>query len=343
MNVEWAKFLTENAAVISDGAVSHFGDKSMELSAAARVNIIADLSHLGIIEFSGEDAGAFLQGQLSCDVKALSMNASAYGSYCSAKGRVLATFLLWRTELGYSMALARDILPSIQKRLGMFVMRSKVKLEDVSDRCVLAGLSSPNGEEHIAKQFPLVPADDHQGAASENGLLLRLSQRRWVVVAGVKTAQKNWSVLQGAFTPVGAAAWGWLEIRAGVPWITQATQDQFVPQMINLELIGGVSFQKGCYPGQEIVARTQYLGKLKRRMYLANIVAEAIPLPGTALYSEDLGDQASGMVVSAQASPNGGFDVLAVANSESISLSIVHTGNPQGPTLSPQPLPYSLK
>ena len=115
-----------------------------------------------------------------------------------------------------------------------------------------------------------------------------------------------------------------------------------MPQMINLELIGGVSFQKGCYPGQEIVARTQYLGKLKRRMYLANIASGTIPMPGAELYSDDLGDQASGMVVNAQASPYGGYDVLAVAQTGSVEASVVHLGSLQGPALAFQPLPYVL-
>ena len=115
-----------------------------------------------------------------------------------------------------------------------------------------------------------------------------------------------------------------------------------MPQMINLELIGGVSFQKGCYPGQEIVARTQYLGKLKRRMFLTNASLAVAPAAGTELYSENLGDQASGMVINAGVSPHGGCDVLAVARVDSIESSVVHVGSLQGPTLTLQALPYAL-
>jgi hypothetical protein len=151
-----------------------------------------------------------------------------------------------------------------------------------------------------------------------------------------------WERFASAFKTVGAKAWPWLDIKEGVPWVTQATQDQFVPQMINLDLIGGVSFQKGCYTGQEIVARTQYLGKLKRRMYLANVAAADFPPPGTALYSEDLGDQASGMVVNSHASPHGGVDMLVVAPVASVDGSVVHLAALDGPVLSFQPLPYAL-
>lgn len=342
MNTDWAAFLANNAAVIDDGVVRHFGDPAVELSAASRGSVVSDLSQFGILFFHGEDAATFLQGQLSCDVSAISVDGCAYGSYCTAKGRVLATFLMWRTEAGYFMALSRDILAATQKRLGMYVMRSKVKLEDVSQNTVLTGLTTPDGTGGLGGLFAVLPDDDHKGVRSDRGLLLRLAPTRWFLVNDERTAQQNWPGFRGVFSPVGAPAWSWLEMRAGIPWVTLATQDQFVPQMLNLELIGGVSFQKGCYPGQEVVARTQYLGKLKRRMYLANVVSDTAPSPGTALYSEALGDQASGMVVNSQTSPAGGFDVLAVAQAESIGASVVHVGSLNGPALSLLPLPYAL-
>jgi len=132
--------------------------------------------------------------------------------------------------------------------------------------------------------------------------------------------------------------WRWLDIRAGVPLITAATQDRFVPQMINLELIGGVSFSKGCYTGQEIVARSQYLGKLKRRMFLANVDATAAA--GDNLFGEDLGDQVGGAVVNAEPSPEGGYDLLAVLQTGTRENSTVHLKSLDGPALRFLPLPY---
>ena len=141
--------------------------------------------------------------------------------------------------------------------------------------------------------------------------------------------------------PVGTPCWEWLDIRAGIPWITAATQEQFIPQMANLELIGGVNFKKGCYPGQEIVARTQYLGKVKRRMFLANVNAAALPIAGDPLFSTDPAAQESGMIVNAQSAPDGGYDVLAVLQTSSVEAGAVHLKAPDGPPLQFLALPYA--
>lgn len=343
MNAAWQSFLERSGALIEDGVVRDFGNASAELEAALHDPVMSDLSQLGVISIKGEDAGDFLQGQVSCDVKTIAPDASTYGSYCTAKGRALATFILWRSDAGYFMALSRGLLPAIQKRLQMYVLRAKVILTDVSSQVLLLGLAARVDTPELARHFGVIPSMDHHGARSANGLLLRLGQTRWLWVSDDSAASRAWPGLAREFRPVGAPAWSWLDIRAGLPWITPATQEQFVPQMINLELIGAVSFQKGCYPGQEIVARTQYLGKLKRRMYLANIATtENVPTPGTELFSEDLGGQASGMVVNAQASPHGGYDLLAVAQATSVAASVVHLGSPQGPVLAFQSLPYAL-
>ncbi|MBI2289829.1 MAG: folate-binding protein YgfZ, partial [Betaproteobacteria bacterium] len=142
--------------------------------------------------------------------------------------------------------------------------------------------------------------------------------------------------------PVGPAVWDWLDIRAGIPFITPATQDQFVPQMANLDAIGGVSFNKGCYPGQEIVARMHYLGRLKQRMYLASVAADEAPQPGDKLYSADTGEQSCGMIVNAAAAPDGGFDMLAVMQIESAQRGEVHWKSPDGPRLKFSDLPYKF-
>jgi folate-binding protein YgfZ len=139
---------------------------------------------------------------------------------------------------------------------------------------------------------------------------------------------------------VGAAAWDWLLVNAGIPAVLPATQDHFVPQMANMEVIGGVSFNKGCYPGQEIVARSQYLGKVKRRLFLAHVDAEATA--GEELFSPDLPDQSAGHIANAAAAPGGGFDVLAVAHSSSVEAGEVHLGGRDGPRLAFRPLPYPV-
>jgi len=175
-----------------------------------------------------------------------------------------------------------------------------------------------------------------------DGSVIRLSDQRYQVVARAEAAASVWQQLAAGARPVGTHVWHWLDIGAGVPRITRRTQEEFVPQMANFELIGGVSFQKGCYPGQEIVARTQYLGKLKRRMYLAHLSAPVAPQPGDHLYSPDLPEQSCGMVVNAAPAPGGGHDLLAVIQMTSADGGEVHLGAADGPRLQFKPLPYAL-
>ncbi|MFZ3262207.1 MAG: folate-binding protein, partial [Thiobacillus sp.] len=167
-----------------------------------------------------------------------------------------------------------------------------------------------------------------------------LGDDKFVLSIAPERAAAVWQALRQSATPVGAPVWDWLRLSAGIPMIVAATQELFVPQMVNLEVIGGVSFQKGCYPGQEIVARSQYLGKLKRRMFLAHVDAEAAP--GDPLYSADMGGQATGTVVNAAPAPAGGFDVLAVAQVESANTQTLHLKAADGAALALKPLPYAL-
>src|SRR5262249_46508454 len=226
--------------------------------------------------------------------------AASQGAYCSAKGRMLANFLLWREADGFAMTLSRDLAAPVHKQLSKFVLRSKVRISDASASTVLVGASGAPAR-RLAASPPAVSLADGR-------LLLALP------------ADAAPAALQG-FELESASLWRWLDIRRGLPLVTAATQDQLVPQMANLELIGGVSFDKGCYTGQEIVARAQHLGKVKRRMFPANVAAEA--RPGNTLYSEDLGPQASGTVVNAEPSPEGGWDLLAVVHAESREASAV--------------------
>ena len=176
--------------------------------------------------------------------------------------------------------------------------------------------------------------------SGEAGQVIRVGDDKFVLSILPERAAMVWRGLREAATPVGAPVWDWLRLNAGIPMIVAATQELFVPQMVNLEVIGGVSFQKGCYPGQEIVARSQYLGKLKRRMFLAHVDAEAAP--GDPLYSADMVGQATGTVVNAAPAPDGGFDVLAVAQVESANTQTLHLKAPDGAALTLKPLPYAL-
>jgi hypothetical protein len=292
----------------------HAEDQVTQRAVRAEANFAAKLDHLGMLRFGGDDAGAFLQGQLTCDVTALRPGAASPGAYCNAKGRMLASFLLWRDEDGFAMILSRDLVVPVQKQISKFVLRAKVRIADASGSSVLLGASG----------------------ASLPGPVVTLADGRLLLALSAEAAA---GALRGLHLE-DPALWRWLDIRRGLPLVTAATQDQLVPQMANLDLIGGVSFDKGCYTGQEIVARSHYLGKVKRRMFPANVAAEA--RAGDALYSDDLGPQASGTVVNAEVSPEGGCDLLAVVHAESRERSAVHLNAPDGPVLRFLPLPYAV-
>jgi len=343
MTSEWQDFLRERGARIEAATVSHFGDAAAELRAASDAGIVAPLTHLGLIACSGDDAQTFLHGQLSNDVKQLTRQHSEYAAYCSAKGRMLANFLVWQEAQTYYLELARSLLPAVQKRLGMYVLRAKVKLADSSASRPVLGLAGNAAAGALRELFPALPQQAHDVVHDPaNGTLIALPGARFQLVAKLESAKRLWHKLAAVLRPVGAPCWEWLEIRNGLPLITPATQEQFVPQMANMELIGAVNFHKGCYPGQEIVARTQYLGQLKRRMVLAHVAGEGRPEPGDELFSSALEGQAGGMVVNAQPAPGGGYDLLAVVQTASLSGATVHFKSADGPVLSVQPLPYAV-
>jgi len=342
MNSIWQDFLRQQAAEIQDGAVQHFGDAQGELVAAQNGTVLCDLSQFGTLRVSGEDAQTFLQSMLSSDVREVSAQRAQLSSLNSPKGGMLATFLIWRTGADYFLQLPRSLCAAMHKRLSMYVLRAKVKIEDVSDQQISLGLSGANASALIQACVGAVPEEAMAATQHDNTSVVHLGQQRFQLNTTPQHAPALWQCLSGNARPAGIACWDWLGIRAGIPVITPSTQEQFVPQMANLELIGGVSFKKGCYPGQEIVARMQYLGKLKRRMYLAHVESGAAPQAGDELYSAEMEGQPSGMVVNAAAAPGGGYDLLAVVQISSRETQTVHIQSLQGKALDFMPLPYPI-
>lgn len=344
MNPAWQTFLRDRHAVIENDGVAHFGNIATELQETSTTTVMADLSHHSVIRFSGEDAKTFLQNQLSCDVREINPHQAQYGSYCTPKGRILATFLLWQQQDDLLIQLPAGLSAAIQKRLTMYVLRAKVRLTDASNDLIRIGVAGPDVAMLIKDVIGLACHCDHPLQVTHDGALSALcfSPQRIELITSVENAPVLWQRLDQQAKPVGANCWDWLNIESGIPVILPETQEMFLPQMVNLDAIGGVSFKKGCYPGQEIVARTQYLGKLKRRMFLAHIGSTQTIQAGDALYSSDMEDQSSGNIVNAAPSPQGGFDVLAVIQQSSVDTGGIHWQSLQGPTLEIKPLPYSL-
>jgi folate-binding protein YgfZ len=341
MHSDWSDFLRARGAVIADGVARDFGDPAAERAAARGGDVVADLSHLGLIAVTGADARAFLHAQLSCDIQGLGNAQASLCAYCSPKGRMLASFLVWPEADGFSLVLARSIVASTIKRLRLFVLRAKVALADRADERRLLGAAGPSAERTLRAIAGPVPEADHRVAHDADTTIVRVAPNRFLVATAPMRAPALWDALSKALRPVGTPCWEWLDIRDGIPLVTARTQDELVPQMANLELLGGVSFQKGCYPGQEVVARTQHLGKSKRRMFLARVEG-ASPAAGDPLYSEALGDQVSGIIVNAAPAPDGGYDVLAVVHAPGGNAGAVHLGARSGPPLRFLPLPYAV-
>jgi folate-binding protein YgfZ len=342
----WLQFLVQQGAHLAQDRpteVAHFGSVATQHTLAA--GFIAPLTDLGLIAASGEDAASFLHSQLTNDVLHLGAAEARLAGYCSPKGRLLATLLMWKTDSGLVLQLPREIQPAIQKRLQMFVLRSKVKLEDVSAQQIVLGLGGRAAAGLLARWFPNLPASPYAIAHAECGSLIRVADAfdapRYQLLTSMATAQTLWPVLSATLQPVGNSAWRWSAIQAGVPQVTLPTQEQFVPQMLNFDLIGGVNFKKGCYPGQEIVARMQYLGKSKRRMMLAMVDTAGVA-SGTEVFSSTDPEQPCGMIVNAESNGAQQSDCLVEIKIAALDNGAVHCGSASGALLRFQSLPYAL-
>ena len=322
---------------------SRFGVVADELAAARDGAVIAPLLDLGLIRASGVDAPGFLHNLLTNDITGIGPGGARFAGFCTAKGRLLALFLIWRDGDDFLLMLPRDILPAILKKLSMYVLRSKVKLSDATGERALIGYSVPAGVSPAPTFGQVITGLPRFGVAPiEGGQAIRLDDTRWLLALDPAAAVSRWQALATAARPVGLAAWQWLEIAAGQPRVVAATQEAFVPQMLNMELpaVAGVSFTKGCYPGQEIVARTQYLGKVKRRMFRAQLAAAVAP--GASVYAPETGDQHCGTIVSVAPSPAGGFESLVCVQIGAVEAGEVHVGALDGDRLEFLALPYEM-
>ena len=303
---------------------------------ATNLSGVTKLSHLGVIQVIGEDAVKFLQGQLTQDVTLMSMQEARLAAFCNAKGRMQASFVLFkRSQDEILMVCSHDILAQTLKRLSMFVLRAKVKLNDATANFSLFGLSG-NAIEYIAKSDRIYWSKHDIDAINLVFLYPGAGQKRGLWCAPVGTPEPLGQALD-------ASVWAWLEVQSGIVMITLPIFEAFVPQMLNYESVGGVSFKKGCYPGQEVVARSQFRGTLKRRAYLLHGATE--PFVGQEVFQALDAEQPCGLVASCAANPSGGFDAVvsmqtAAANDASdVQLTL---GSANGSALTLLPLPYAL-
>jgi folate-binding protein YgfZ len=287
MNLNWKNFLLSEQALFENDTDIVF--PSLERAGNKRIYPIA---HLGVLKVAGSESAKFLQGQITCNINDISDIKSSLGAMCNPKGRVITSFLLVKNADAFLMVLPKALLAAVKKRLQMYVLRADVTLTDSSDELCLIGLSYGATQPGEASEHPFA-------TSCQENIVVNF-QNRCLVIAEAGNVQTFWSkqVIDG-FQPDDSAQWRYLDIISGIPWLTSDTSEEFIPQMLNLDKLGGISFNKGCYTGQEVVARTHYLGKAKRAMFLAECDALASPEPNSAIIDKDTG-QTVGEVLCAQ-------------------------------------------
>ncbi|HEX9172728.1 MAG TPA: folate-binding protein [Telluria sp.] len=344
----WTDYLASSGARFHLDHATQADDFGRVLSAAELADgFVAPVTDLGLIGASGDDAASFLHSQLTNDVEHLTPGAARLAGYCTPKGRLQASLLIWRDAESVYLQLPRELQAPLQKRLSMFVMRAKAKLRDASDepaRAAVLGLGGARAQDALRALVGALPAAPMDVLEQPLGTIIRLADAfgapRYQWFTSIETATASLPALSATLALGGNVAWQLAAIHAGVPHITQKTQEQFVPQMVNMELLGAVNFKKGCYPGQEIVARSQYLGKLKRRTALATIDNPAARA-GDEVFSVADPEQPCGMIVNAAMNGAGGADALVEIKLAALG-DDVRLGSSAGAPLKFLAMPYPL-
>lgn len=323
-------WLAALGARLGNDGLPDFGDRLSEAAAALDADVIAPLADRGTIRVTGADADAFLQGQFSADIRELTPTRGQLTSYSNPKGRVLAIFTSIRVGDAIWLETSRAVLADTLKRLRMFVMRAKVKLEDAGGDVISIGVAGPNAERVLVEAGLLVPSVLCLCAEVDRIVVMRRrgTRNRYTLHGPASDLAALWLKLAANARPVGTDAWRLTDILAGFPSLSAETREQHVAQMMNLDKLEGVSFSKGCYPGQEIVARLHYLGNLKRRMYIGTTPATAVTR-GASVYVA--GNAAPvGDVLDAALNADGGHAVLVVLQTAQAEAGDLRIDTPDG-------------
>ncbi len=341
MHNDWKRFLESHAASITDD-----GWVSFEQRQPAFKSALCDLSYLGLIRITGKDSIDFLQGQFTNDITTLTAQQCQLSACCNPKGHILANgWFFHRDDDEILFQLPGTTLPTLLKRLSMFVFRAAVKLTDASDELIRIGLVGSHAREQLGQILPNLPTASQPVAQAGDLTIVQLpgSLPRFEIIGPQPSIEKIWKALSTVAAPTNSRFWALQDIRAGIPTIYPATVEAFIPQMVNMQLLNGISFSKGCYCGQEVVARTQHRGTLKRRMYLAHINGNRQPSAGDELFSHSAAHgKPAGMVVDAQPAPEGGFDALVMVQIPCFEADDIHLKDAAGEKLAFRTLPYAF-
>ena len=340
MKNDWLEFLRQQGVTVRASAPSRVRGYELEKDQVAEQDFLCDLSDQSWVLVDGPDAQSFLQAQFTNDLAGLTPQVWQLSGYCNPQGRLLCLLRICRYGKGFLLQLPADLALPVIDRLRRYILRSKVSMA-VSGEIASFALSGTPARALLDDMEPISPEAGFACYRRDDMLVWRHpgAVERCQLIGPAATLRSSWQ--QADTAVVGGWAWQWQEIINGVPVITQRTSEQFVPQMVNLDLVGGVSFSKGCYPGQEIVARMRYLGRLKQRM-IRGFAAGGPPIPGAKLCRA--GDrQTVGQVVVAQPSPlRDGSELLAVVKLSALGAAI-EVGAAEGTPLERLELPYPLE
>lgn len=337
MNTDWKNFLSTQDA-------SHENEAS-DNKKAENTTVLCDLSQYSTLVVAGEDAASFMQGQFTNNVDDVDDENSQLNSFCNKKGRMVANFRLFRYQQNYFLNIKDDLVNLSIEHLHNYILRAHVAVQDVSDQLIHLGISGDRATELLTPFFKTINEKIDSVSHNENYIAIRIAglQPRYEIFCSLEHAKSLWEKLAVQVDIVNASSWDYLNIQAGLPYIDSHSSGEFVPQMANMELINGVSFTKGCFTGQEIVARMHYLGKLKKRCYKIHIDTEDKPQAGDKLFAENArAGQNTGSIIMTEKNPESGYDALAVIQIADTGSKLFLNGA-DGPAVSVGELPYSFE
>lgn len=300
---------------------------------------IAWLQHQGVMSAHGVDPAKFLQGQVTCDVDKVTTEVSTLGARCSPKGRMQSSFRLLKPgDDEFLLCMNRELVAGQVAELSKYAVFFKTALTDASADWVGLGLWGPKSQDALRSADLEVPGRSNDVSRAGRTLVVRLAEDAFEIWLPADDAQATLERLCKSATPAATEQWQVRQIRAGIGEVTPSTYESFIPQMLNLQQLDGVSFRKGCYTGQEIVARMQYLGKLKRRMYRLLLAGETPPAGGTPIVDRESGKLVGEVVIAARSSHI--VEMLAVLQKDAAQLTSLSVADSNGPLLTMADLPY---
>ena len=344
MNNDWKDYLLQNGAKQDDNALFVFNDVFSDRQDTDNGDIICDLSHFSTVVIAGEDAAEFIQGQFTNDVYKVNENNSQISAICNNKGRMIANFRLFNYQQNYFTSIRNDLVDRSISHLQNYILRAQIAIQDISEQLIHIGISGNNADSLLSAFIVNLNTTVDSISHNDSYIAIRVSGEtpRYEIFCSLEHAKTLWQAVASKAKVVNSAYWDYLNIQNGLPFIDNNTSEEFVPQMVNMDLINGVSFEKGCYTGQEIVARMHYLGKLKKRCYKINIDTDKKPETGDKLFAENArAGQNTGAIVNVEKNPESGYDALAVIQiADTESKLFLNDAN--GPVITVKELPYSF-